>query len=509
MRGYSFGVYGMEVSSSNGLTYDIEEKALKGLLDAFGSVFTLQEIALAYCNAGRNAELAGEFLYDKRTSTSTSSTNSSDGEARGKELLETSYDDISQNQCHANGKFRAAKKKWPPVSGGTVSSVIGKEYFKSTQPANVSCVATKPLKLDSKELPMSTIWGEEAKANPSSDDHLHKDMEDFLFKMLGEGFQMNRNVIREVLENCGFDMQQSMLKLLDQSAETSDGRAVSCGKSTEKLTDTSSKPEALSCQSKLQQLSSGRDSNINGGELPRQLKDRNELQKEVWAALFTTPDMYEELPKRTVKPVRRSKAFGTVVTGPPMDFMAEHKPIVMDIQIDNEKLADEDEESNYQALRKAVVEYRGTMKEYYKAAVDAFTNGDSIRASKLLEQGHFFHGKAREADEESNLKIFETSNVETGDDNHDMVLDLHDLGAKDAIRLLKCHISSLAGIPSIKYLKVILETNDKDTSKGARRRLVMKLLEKDSIEWIEEGNAGTILICLDKINPKILSFPKK
>lgn len=37
---------------------------------------------------------------------------------------------------------------------------------------------------------------------------------------------------------------------------------------------------------------------------------------------------------------------------------------------------------------------------------------------------------------------------------------------------------------------------------------VMKLLEEESIEWTE-GNAGTILIPLDKVNPKTLSFTKK
>lgn len=37
----------------------------------------------------------------------------------------------------------------------------------------------------------------------------------------------------------------------------------------------------------------------------------------------------------------------------------------------------------------------------------------------------------------------------------------------------------------------------------------MKLLEKESIKWSEGGNAGTILIHLENINPKRLSFAKK
>ena len=51
----------MEVSGQNIVKCD-EEKALKCLLDAFGSVFSLEEIASAYCKASRNADLAGEML---------------------------------------------------------------------------------------------------------------------------------------------------------------------------------------------------------------------------------------------------------------------------------------------------------------------------------------------------------------------------------------------------------------------------------------------------------------
>lgn len=101
-------------------------------------------------------------------------------------------------------------------------------------------------------------------------------------------------------------------------------------------------------------------------------------------------------------------------------------------------------------------------------------------------------------------------NVETQDE---MLLDLHEYGTKDAIRSLRSNLLLLSGIPSFKYLKVIIESNKedvtkRDVTKGARRRLIMKLLEKESIEWTE-GDIGTILIQLDNINPKRLSFAKK
>ena len=70
--------------------------------------------------------------------------------------------------------------------------------MKSVPLANVSYPGTKPLKVDSEELPMSVLWGG-LKSSSLKEDHLHKDMEDFLFKILGEGFRLDRDVIREVL----------------------------------------------------------------------------------------------------------------------------------------------------------------------------------------------------------------------------------------------------------------------------------------------------------------------
>lgn len=185
----------MEVSGPNVLTSDVEEKALKSLLDAFGSVFTLQEIASAYCNAGQNADLAGELLFDRQGSTSSSTTHSSTGVPSNK----PSSVNVSENSYQAHGNMRAPKKKWRPASGGTVSCFLGKDYVKPTLAANGSSAADKPCKLDPKELPVSELWREEAKPSSKKDDCLHKDMEDFLFKMLGVGFQLNRDVIRDVL----------------------------------------------------------------------------------------------------------------------------------------------------------------------------------------------------------------------------------------------------------------------------------------------------------------------
>jgi hypothetical protein len=130
---------------------------------------------------------------------STSSSHSSNGEAMLSEGSSESSNGYILKKCDANGKFRNVKQKWRPVSGGTVSSVLGKSYIRSMPVGNGSCVATKPLKLDAQEFPMSELWGEEPKQTQSKHDRMHEDMEDFLFKMLGDGFQLDREMIRQAL----------------------------------------------------------------------------------------------------------------------------------------------------------------------------------------------------------------------------------------------------------------------------------------------------------------------
>lgn len=185
----------MEVSGRAVVTCD-EEKALKCLLDAFGSTFSLEEIASAYCEASRNADLAGEILYKMQGSSSISATHFSNTHAGVKESSESSDGSSFENSCQERKNL---KSKLRPVSVGSVSSIIGKDYVRSMPSTNGSYGTTKPLKLDAKALPMTGIWREKSTPSVVKHDQLHQDMEDFLFKMLGDGFQLDRDMIREVL----------------------------------------------------------------------------------------------------------------------------------------------------------------------------------------------------------------------------------------------------------------------------------------------------------------------
>ncbi|XP_058218300.1 putative nuclear RNA export factor SDE5 isoform X3 [Rhododendron vialii] len=322
--------------------------------------------------------------------------------------------------------------------------------------------------------------------------------EEFIFKMLGDGFQLDLKIIHEVLGRCGYDVQMSMEKLLDLSACTLENCNDVLGMAAQKPIEKYSESKSLSCREQPQHISSARRNASYKSD-----KDRYTLQKEVLEALFTVPERSEEAPEKIipVRNVRRSRGFGRVVVGPLKDTTIEHKTVIAKLLVTEDE--NEEDENSYQVLRKAVKEYWTTMKEYYKAAVDAFAKGDPERANKLLEEGHFFKEKARDADEKSAKKFLETREEDV------VSLDLHEQDPKEAISLLRIHLSTLSGIPSIEYLKIIVGANAEDSKEGARKRRVMKLLEKESIKWSEERNGRTIVVRLDEIDPKGLSFAKK
>ncbi|KAM1796809.1 hypothetical protein ACFX11_037009 [Malus domestica] len=491
----------MEASGSNGASIVTDEMALRGLLEAFGPAFSLDQIASAYCKAGKNAEDAAEAL----------ALSAPDGGETSRLPVNGIYkkppyqaNGNGNGNMNGNGNPGASKPKYRPVSAGSVSNIIGKHYVKKTSrtPANGSSEATKPLKLNSSVLPMSEIWVENDESSSSKDDRLHQDMEDFLFSMLGVGFKLERDRIRQVLDSCGYDMEKSMEKLINLPALTSEKRNELVGKSSEKSADLSLKYKVSSDRKSKNYTEGNRDraSNTNGAEVTEQQKERNDIPKDILASLFGASEGTEETPverpRSKIKAGSRYGAYGHLVAEPPQDFTSEYKSAVVYQQHHVED--DADDEDSYQGLRKSWKEYRSTMNDYYQAAVAAFAKKDRDQAYKLLEQGRFFLEKACEVEEKSNEMILKPRNVET---QGEIVLDVQECGAKEAIRLLKCQISSFSGISSIKFLKVICDTKEEDISKGSRRRsLILKLLQEESIKWTEGENAGTILIHLDSVN---------
>uniref|UniRef100_A0A803LLF9 DUF1771 domain-containing protein n=1 Tax=Chenopodium quinoa TaxID=63459 RepID=A0A803LLF9_CHEQI len=588
---------------------DNEDKALKSLLDTFGSAFSLEEIASAFCKAGRDATLVGDILCGMQTGPSADATHESNGLINGEISSETpNYNNYDKSHDANRSSSQASKLKRNPTSVGTNSSFSGKEYVWRVVGSNRSPNATKPVKVEMRSVaPVSHASGKNCvwriagsngalngtellkleandfsvpvntseepllsrdanlissdRSSSASDVSSNDDIENFLFEMLGHGSQLERSAIREVLGHCGYDMKKSMETLLALMAENIDKR----NQCEEINLQTNSK--GLSFENQVQKQSN-ESRTMRTNLIPSRISSDSCEQADLivsapvlknatrsWATreIVTEPlnDVAEDCEvKATSLHFNNVKVLlldTTHKSDDPVKYaswnfmdmiyhkveIAKHAPslelgrvfssfmwwfieIVNRVvpHLDLALLSDgrfsisvyyDAKEGSYYILRKAVKEHRETMKQYYEAATEAFAKGDRGRATLLLEKGQFFYNKAREADEESASKIFETSG--DGEMREEMSLDLQDHDAKEAIRLVKIHLRTLSGIPMVRDLKIIIGTGDQDAEK--RKRLISKLLQREAIRWIEDETSSAILIRLDEINPKSLSFGRK
>ncbi|CAN6461825.1 unnamed protein product [Victoria cruziana] len=185
----------------------------------------------------------------------------------------------------------------------------------------------------------------------------------------------------------------------------------------------------------------------------------------------------------------------------------EAGPLKTNLHSDEDKdyLYQEAKLREFHALRKSSQQLWDAMKAYYEAAAEAYSEGNLDRAKYLLEEGKSYNTKALKLDELS-AKFFD-SNKET---QSDVILDIHDYGKRQAIKLLEFHLLSLSGIPSIQFLKIIAERFPQTGSGGSRQQAIVKFLDKEHIRWHEEeGNPGTIVVRLVDIERDKLSFADK
>ncbi|GJV89350.1 hypothetical protein Tco_1533288, partial [Tanacetum coccineum] len=105
----------------------------------------------------------------------------------------------------------------PAGSMGTVGA-NGAAYARSGTLQNDSTKVTFQSKPKKSGASMGTISGMIGADYGS----MNKDVEQFLLQMLGDGFKLDMEVIREVVGGCGYDIHQSLEKLMSMSASTLD-----------------------------------------------------------------------------------------------------------------------------------------------------------------------------------------------------------------------------------------------------------------------------------------------
>ncbi|WOL07196.1 nuclear RNA export factor SDE5 isoform X3 [Canna indica] len=498
----------MATTSASGC--DDETRALQALFEAFSTVCPLEEIALAYCKAGNDACKAGEILYLQQESSICGLSDRKNGKfPQSGGLLD---EDEFKSSTHLGKSSKGTKPKKLTATVGSISSVLGKKYVhrvSSSRTRSGSNETTKPPKLEIKELSADTHEFESfvPKSSIQTNDCLNdKDVEEFLFSMLGDGFKLSRDMIPDVLGRCGYDLKKSMEELLVLSAKTlNNGKAVDYG-DTETSTGEGSKMENCFFKGTLANSSS---SLSDIPEHPSTEQKNSDLPREVLQSLFSVRERSEEPKKNRLEiGLNRTRVVGrqpVTKSWDDLDFPSTIELPNTIFHLRDGLVAEEDDE--YHILRRAAKQNWDLMKQYYEAAVDDFTKGEKEKAKHHLEQGKYFNQKAREADEKAAAMLIEPRK---GNKEDEITIDLQAHHSKEALDLVKFLLRSLANIPTFRHLKLIIGADGEDSKKGKRRRLVLKLLDNESIKWCEdEHNQGTICVQLDQVNPNKLSFAKE
>ncbi|KAJ4977835.1 hypothetical protein NE237_008615 [Protea cynaroides] len=442
------------------------------LTEEFSSV-SLDGVASAYGEAKEDPNMAAEIfggLSENCDSAATSSTSS-----------ESCFESkVTQTPVRSKG-FRGSKQTRVVASAGTVSNFLGKDYLKYS-----------PRK--------SNVVSKEALSNEKA--------EQFLCSMLGDECELSMAVVRDVLSQCGYDVEQALDILLEISAsfdyesktrgcvaysesnKQDRGIVTTCNDSLDgtigkcKLTERALDSTFYFSEQELEEiLQSARYDSRYDSEIKKSSLPQNVLE-----SLFNMAKISEHDPS--------SMNWKNVVQkmdslGQGLDF---HSAGTADIQ-------PKVEGDEYRVFRKTASQHWDSMKSCYQKAATAYSRGERSYASFLSEQGKSHNKMAREADEKASREIFEARNKAI---ENVVTIDLHGQHVKQAIRLLKVHLLLFTTyIPSILFLRVITGCGTHGVGKGKLKQSVISLLKKEGIKWNEE-NQGTLLIRLDR--QKELSF---
>ncbi|KAK4363724.1 hypothetical protein RND71_018965 [Anisodus tanguticus] len=444
-----------------------ESSVLNILTDAFSSV-SVEEAKCAYKEAKGDLNKAMAILSDimERKITSCSSSSGNVGSSNSDVFVEGHY----------SVKRKAKTKKKLVAATGTVSMMIGKDYVRTT--LKKSCSKFK--------------GGDE-------------DVEQFLCSMLGEDSDLSLAVVRDVLCQCGYEVEKVLSVLLELSASSNQ---------QPKLSDCSAnwKEEAAFLQSSdgLTDRTSDSTSHSSEGEIQDNVwfwgpPGRNQLKvpagNSKHSSSSTAGNSGPELPQEILESLFNM----------PTPKSAEHEPTTMNWKNVVKKMTSlgqrlgscsndipppqhtHAEGAEYQLFTEAAKQHWESMRSHYQKAATAFSNGQKEHAAYLADQGRLHNRKAQEADEKASQDIFAARNKNI---ENMITIDLHGQHVKPAMRLLKLHLLFGAFVRSVRLFRVITGCGAHGIGKSKLKNSVVELLKKERIEWTEE-NRGTLLIKLD------------
>ncbi|KAJ4834696.1 hypothetical protein Tsubulata_003600 [Turnera subulata] len=415
--------------------------------------------------------------FDSTSGAGSSSSSSSSGSSSGSSLG-SSEGSVEGSLARGKGFRGGNKQKKVLAVTGTVSAVLGKEYVKKATPRRES------------------VKGRE---------FCREEAEQFLCSMLGDDCELSLAVVRDVLCQCGYNVDKALDVLLDLSATSGEqSRNAKCFNGpanyqedngfpvdrSDNLTDGASDCASLSSESELHDTVWGfacRDylqalTNLQSPSQHNSKKNESDLPQEVLESLFNIPKCSEHEPntmnwRNVVKKVQS--------LGPRVDVLTSS---------DASAVQDPRAKSNeYNLFRRSASELWESRNSYYQKAAAAYSKGEREYAAYLSDQGRIQTQLAREADDRASQNIFKARNK--GIENV-VTIDMHGQHVKPAMRLLKIHLLFGTYVHSIQALRVITGCGSHGLGKSKLKQSVIQLLEKEGIEWREE-NRGVVLIKLD------------
>ena len=188
----------MDLSHAMTSSSDDETRALSTLLDVFSCAFSLDDIADAYIKANGDVNKAGDFLTDLPLSLP----HINDVESSVETNLSHTDKAVEEKHIENSDQTKMPEKLHKSSAAfGTVSSMLGKEPTRATTTASRASKKDKPLRVELPEYMRDDfkMKSDESDSAPRRETLNDRDVEEFLFCMLGEGFKFSMELIREVL----------------------------------------------------------------------------------------------------------------------------------------------------------------------------------------------------------------------------------------------------------------------------------------------------------------------
>ncbi|XP_054817927.1 SMR domain-containing protein At5g58720 [Prosopis cineraria] len=461
-----------------------KREVLERLVGAF-SLSSSEEAALPYKDAEVDLEETaqipmGGFVDNIKVSSTCSSSSgfsgmdlaSTSGSSEG--FMESNYADMSS----ANGFRRGKQKKKVSAAMGTVSTVLGKEYMRRS--------SNRPNGYHNNEVVEKA------------------EVEQFLCSMLGNDCDISLAVVRDVLCQCGYKMDKALDVLLEMSMPSDqqyekdrhpDGTADNIDDMRfpayhENLTDSRSECTSFSSEGEFSDnwwslgsfhgnyaevLSSSKAQYDNGfGNV------KSELPQKVLESLF---DIH-----KSTEHDKDAMNWSNVVKK--MQSLAPQLNASCGVAKSQQHTYAKGDD--YYVLREDAKQHWDSMRSYYQKASAAHTKKERAYAAYLSDQGKEQSNLAQKADAKASHDIFMARNK---DIENVITIDLHGQHVKPAMRILKLHLLFGSVVPSVRTLRVITGCGSHGVGKSKLKQSVIKLLEKENVEWREE-NRGTVIIKL-------------